>query len=198
MPMSALQRAAAAGAAAHDASARRAQAAADRRGAVGAQAHRHADAVARRRARVRRGDALRHDEQREPHRAVDFSRPGSARSPLARSAALTAGDKDCDPQWSPDGTQDRLHREAQGRRRAAGLPDRARRRRGAAADPARRPAAASMQWFRRRQAPRVRHLGVAGPRDRCAAGEAAARRARTPRSRRTSPSAASTGSGTTG
>ena len=35
------------------------------------------------------------------------------------------------PTWSPDGRCDRVHGEAQGRRRAAGLPDRARRRRGA-------------------------------------------------------------------
>ena len=75
------------------------------------------------------------DRQRQRAPSCGCSRPASA--PRATARALTAGDKDSDPQWSPDGALDRVHREAQGRRRAADLPDRARRRRGAAADVAR-------------------------------------------------------------
>ncbi len=37
-----------------------------------------------------------------------------------RTRRLTAGDKDSDPRWSPDGPLHRVHRQAQGRRRAAG------------------------------------------------------------------------------
>ena len=62
------------------------QAAADRRRAVGDQAHRHADALARRRVGLRRGHALRHGQERGRDRAVAVSRP-AAPATRAREAA---------------------------------------------------------------------------------------------------------------
>ena len=147
--------------------------------------------------RLRRGDELRHGEERRRDRAVAVSHGIRRVDRAPKPRRLTAGDKDSDPKWSPDGRLDRVHREAQGRRRAADLPDRARRRRGAAADE-RRHRRVGDQVVSRRQADRVRLVGVAGSRDRRGAGEAAARSARTRRSRRTSPSAPNSASGTTG
>ena len=115
----------------------------------------------------------------------------------AKARRLTAGDKDSDPKWSPDGDCDRVHREAQGRRGAADLRDRARWRRGAAADVARHRLRGD-QVVCRRQADRVRFVGVAGSRDRRASRRSARRSARTRRSRRTSPSARNSASGTIG
>ena len=95
------------------------------------EAHRRADARARRTPRVRAGDVVRHGQQRRHAPSCGCSRPATATATAAtKPRRLTAGDKDSDPRWSPDGKLDRVHRQAQGRRRGAGLPDRARRRRG--------------------------------------------------------------------
>ena len=59
----------------------------DRRGAVGDQAHRRADARARRRAGLRRGHELRHGRQRRARPSSGSSRRASPESPARRRAA---------------------------------------------------------------------------------------------------------------
>ena len=98
-------------------------------------------------ARVRAGDVVRHGHQRGHDRALAVSRPARGGSACAKPRRLTAGDKDSDPRWSPDGRCDRVHREAQGRRRAADLPDRARRRRGATRLTDIATGASAIKWF---------------------------------------------------
>ena len=87
------------------------------------------------------------DTQREHDRAVavpDRARRQRTRREGAAAHRRRQGQRSA---WSPDGRCDRVHREAQGRRRAADLPDRAGRRRGAAAHRRSPPAAASIKWF---------------------------------------------------
>ena len=127
---------------------------------VGHQAHRGADAVAGRRGCLRGGDGFDMDKNESGRSCGCSSRRSKA---AAKPRRLTAGDKDSDPKWSPGRQVDRLHREAQGRRRGAGLSDRARRRRGAASDRAldrlRR-----VKWFPDGRRIAFVSLGVAGPR----------------------------------
>ncbi len=151
---------------------REAQAAARRRSAVGDSPHRHADAVARRVARLQRGDALRHGEERQQHIALAL--PHRPRHRARRRLAATDADRRRQGQRSQVVARrqvDRIHRQAQGRRGAAALPDRARWRRGAAAHAA-SDGLRRAEMVRRQQAHRLHLVGVAGPRDGCVAGEA--------------------------
>ena len=122
--------------------------------------------------RLQRGDALRHGEERQQHVAVAVSdRPRHRAWRRVAARMLTAGDKDSDPKWSPDGKwiaftakrkddeEPQLYLIAPDGGEARRLTRRRHRLRGA-------------QMVRRRQAHRLHLLGVAGSRDRCAAGEA--------------------------
>ncbi len=114
-----------------------------------------------------------------------------------KARRLTAGDKDSEPHWSPDGKwiaftakrkdddEPQIYLIAPDGGEARRLTAVADRRIGAALVP-------------RRQAHRVRLVGVARPEDRQGAGASAGRSARTRRSRRMSPSAPSTVSGIIG
>ncbi len=93
------------------------------------------------------------------------------RATAGRARMLTAGDKDSRSEVVARRQVDRIHREAQGRRGAAALRDRAGRRRGEAPD-APRDRLRGAEMVCRRHADRVHLVGVAGPRDRRAAGEA--------------------------
>ena len=79
------------------------QAAAARRGAVGDQAHRRADALAGRRAGLRRRHELRHGTATSSTTELWLFPTGLAGKSGAKARRLTAGDKDSDPKWSPAG-----------------------------------------------------------------------------------------------
>ncbi len=128
------------------------------------------DARAGRRARLRRRDELRHGRQRQHDRALAL--PDGPRRQIRRETAPAHRRRQGQrSEMVARRRCDRVHREAQGRRGAADLSDRTRRRRGAAADVA-RDRLCGDQMVRRRQADRVRFVGVAGSRVRRGAGEA--------------------------
>ncbi len=126
-----------------------------------------------RHARLRGGNELRHGEERQQHVAV----------------AVSDGTRRCPPRWFRQGAQahgrrqgqrsevvarrqvDRVHREAQGRRRATTLRHRARRRRSEAAHQGRHRMRGA-EMVSRRQADRLRIVGLARSRDRGAPGQA--------------------------
>ena len=114
-----------------------------------------------------------------------------------RPRALTAGDKDSDPQWSPDGTQIAFTAKRKGDDEPQVYLIDPVRRRGAAADPARdRLRVVALVPPTAGASRSSAGSGPTSPPTRCR--RSGSRRARTTRSRRTSPSGASTGSGTTG
>jgi dipeptidyl aminopeptidase/acylaminoacyl peptidase len=69
---------------------------------VGNEARRHADDLARRPLRLRAGHDVRHGEQRSLELWLFPTGQGGATA-RSKPRRLTSGDKDSDPQWSPDG-----------------------------------------------------------------------------------------------
>ena len=147
---------------------------------------------------LQRGDPLRHGEERQQHVALAF--PDRPRHRARRRAAATDAHRRRQGQRSQVVARrqvDRVHRQAQGRRGAAALPDRARRRRGAAAHAASRRAAPRRNGSPTASAsPSSRGCGRTSRPMRCR--RSAGRSARTRRSRRMSPSATNSVSGIIG
>ena len=160
----------------------------DRRSAVAVAARRLADALAGRRAGPARGDAFDMEKNEGEHVAVALSRRARGRSAKAQAAQAHRRRQGQRARVVAGRPAHRLHREAPGRHRAAGLPDRARRRRGATRHHA-RDRRVGAQVVPRRQAHRVRLLGLAGSCAPMRAGEAHEGAQGRRRSRRTSPSA---------
>src|SRR6266576_576641 len=70
---------------------------------MGDQAHRRTDALAGRPPRVRAGDVVRHGKNEGVTELWLFQTGLGMKSTFAKPRKLTAGDKDSDPRWSPDG-----------------------------------------------------------------------------------------------
>ena len=67
------------------------------------EAHRGADTLAGRSLGVRAGHVVRHENQHRYDRALAVSTGLASGSAIRKPRRLTAGDKDSDPRWSPDG-----------------------------------------------------------------------------------------------